>query len=88
MTFYSPKYYKEQRKSAALDRMDKPLYQINKSEDEVITVAKNNWELDVIGNINEGYKAWLDAGNEGSRQNYLDSLSIEELKTLSYKKGG
>jgi len=68
--------------------IDKPIYQENKNDEQVIQLAKNNAELDLLTNINEGYKDWLSNGNEGSRQDYLDSLSIEDLKTLSYKEGG
>ena len=68
--------------------IDKPIYQENKSDDQVIQLAKNNRELDLLSNINEGYKNWLNAGNEGSTQDYLDSLSIDDLKLLSLKEGG
>ena len=68
--------------------IDKPIYQENKNDEQVIQLAKNNAELDLLSSINEGYKNWLNAGNEGSTQDYLDSLSIDDLKTLSLKEGG
>ena len=86
MTFYSPKYYKELKKSSAV--IDKPIYQENKRDAEVLRLAKNDLALDLLSNIESGYKDWLDAGNEGSREDYLVSLSLDELKTLSLKDGG
>ena len=68
--------------------IDKPIYQENKNDSKIFQLANNNLELDLLSNINEGYKNWLNAGNEGSTQDYLDSLSIDDLKTLSLKKGG
>tara|TARA_R110000824_G_scaffold13624_3_gene59091 strand:+ start:38 stop:418 length:381 start_codon:yes stop_codon:yes gene_type:complete len=68
--------------------IDKPIYQENKSDDQVIQLAKNNAELDLLANIQEGYKDWLSNGNKGSTQDYLDSLSIDDLKLLSLKEGG
>ena len=68
--------------------IDKPIYQENKNDEQVIQLAKNNAELDLLANINEGYKDWLSNGNKGSTQDYLDSLSIDDLKLLSLKEGG
>tara|TARA_R100000963_G_C4589895_1_gene67487 strand:+ start:211 stop:591 length:381 start_codon:yes stop_codon:yes gene_type:complete len=68
--------------------IDKPIYQENKNDEQVIQLAKNNAELDLLANIQEGYKDWLSNGNKGSTQDYLDSLSIDDLKLLSLKEGG
>ena len=68
--------------------IDKPIYQENKDDNKIIQLAKNDVELDLLNNIQQGYNDWLKDGNEGSSQDYLDTLSFEELKTLSYKEGG
>ena len=85
MTFYSPKHYKEIRKATSID---KPLYQENRLDEEIIRTAKNDWELDMLNSIKEGYSNWLKKGNKGSTIDYLNSLSLDELKRISLKEGG
>jgi len=69
-------------------QIDKPIYQENKNDEQVMRLAKNNSELDLLANIQEGYRDWLDAGNKGTTEDYLDSLSLESLKRLAYSGGG
>ena len=85
MTFYSPKHYKEVRKASSID---KPLYQENKLDEQIIKTAKNDWEMDMLNSIKEGYSDWLKKGNKGSEKDYLNSLSLDQLKRLSLKEGG
>ena len=68
--------------------IDKPIYQENKNDSKIFELAKNNIELDLLNNIQQGYNEWLNAGNEGTIKYYLDTLSLEDLKLLSFKKGG
>tara|TARA_R110000824_G_scaffold190111_1_gene371527 strand:- start:98 stop:550 length:453 start_codon:yes stop_codon:yes gene_type:complete len=68
--------------------IDGPIGQRNLKDEKVIQLAKNNLELDLLANIREGYKDWLKAGNEGSQKDYLDTLSMDDLKRLSLREGG
>ena len=83
MTFYSPKHYKEARKLATL--VDKPLYQKNKKDEEVIRLASETaaeeaqMELDQLLKQFEEWKK----ENSGGWKDFLKSnkgLKIKKLK--------
>ena len=68
--------------------MDSPLEQKDLKIENLFRLARSDVDFDLLINIKQGYKNWLGAGNKGSTEDYLNSLSIDELKKLSLKEGG
>jgi len=79
---------KPENKSTPPDLIDTPLEQRNFEIENLFRLAKSDVQLDLLIGIQQGYKEWLNQGNSGSTQDYLDSLSMDELKELSLKEGG
>ena len=79
---------KPENKSTPPDLMDGPLEQRNFEIENLFRLAKSDVQLDLLINIQQGYKDWLGQGNSGSTEDYLDTLSLDELKSLSLKEGG
>ena len=78
----------KKKKTVPPSLMDSPLEQKDLKIENLFRLAKSDVEFDLLINIQQGFKKWLDAGNEGSTEDYLNSLSIDELKELSLKEGG
>ena len=73
MTFYSPKHYKEQRKSSLVD---KPIYS-----------AKNDPVIDLSISIEQAYQEALKNGFKGSKDDFIRTAPKGLLKTF-LKDGG
>ena len=68
MTFYHPKYYKEQRKSSLVD---KPIY-----------LAKNDPVIDLSISIEQAYQEALENGFKGSKDDFIRTAPKALLKTF------
>lgn len=77
MTFYSPKYYKEQRKEQRKSSLvDKPIYS-----------AKNDPIIDLSISIEQAYQDALDKGFKGSKDDFIRTAPKSLLRTF-LKSGG
>ena len=79
---------KPARESVPPDLIDSPLEQRDQKMENLFRLAKNDFQIDLLINIHQGYKDWLSDGNSGTTQDYLDSLSSDQLQQLSLKEGG
>ena len=79
---------KPENKSTPPELIDTPLELRNFEIETLFRLAKSDVQLDLLIGIQQGYKEWLNQGNSGSTQDYLDSLSMDELKELSLMEGG